>query len=147
MRADSIIFGEEGNEIFSVRMRRNVFDGGEMAREIEDMKSSCLKAKEGTRSDLRDLNSSTPTRTSPKRRMPVLGKSWISSFGRLCGGDLRSVFASIEDPLSAEALIEPSAEVPATNVLSTVVIVPPPDPSIFVEDYDNPDPAVLWVFR
>ncbi|GJY56958.1 hypothetical protein Tco_0456073 [Tanacetum coccineum] len=54
---------------------------------------------------------------------------------------LKDVFASIEDPLSAEALIEPSAEVPATNVLSTVVIVPPPDPSISVEDYDNPDPA------
>ncbi|GKA50882.1 hypothetical protein Tco_0744078, partial [Tanacetum coccineum] len=54
---------------------------------------------------------------------------------------LKDVFASIEDPLSAEALIEPSAEVPATNVLSTVVIVPPPNPSISVEDYDNPDPA------
>ncbi|GJZ52226.1 hypothetical protein Tco_0606741, partial [Tanacetum coccineum] len=51
------------------------------------------------------------------------------------------VFASIEDPLSADALIEPSAEVPATNVLSTVVIVPPPNPSISVEDYDNPDQA------
>ncbi|GKA92886.1 hypothetical protein Tco_0814811 [Tanacetum coccineum] len=34
------------------------------------------------------------------------------------------VFVSIDDPLSAEALIEPPAEVPATNVLSTVVIVP-----------------------
>ncbi|GJW99333.1 hypothetical protein Tco_0183247 [Tanacetum coccineum] len=54
---------------------------------------------------------------------------------------LKDVFASIEDPLSAEALIEPSAEVPATNVLSTVVIVPPPNPSISVEDYDNPDQA------
>ncbi|GJW34050.1 hypothetical protein Tco_0054082 [Tanacetum coccineum] len=37
------------------------------------------------------------------------------------------------------ALIEPSAEVPATNVLSTVVIVPPTDPSVSVEDYENPD--------
>ncbi|GKE29490.1 hypothetical protein Tco_1444874, partial [Tanacetum coccineum] len=54
---------------------------------------------------------------------------------------LKDVFASIEVPLSAKALIEPSAEVPATNVLSTVVIVPPPNPSISVEDYDNPDPA------
>ncbi|GJY50308.1 hypothetical protein Tco_0441155 [Tanacetum coccineum] len=54
---------------------------------------------------------------------------------------LKDVFVSIDDPLSAEALIEPSAEVPATNVLSTVVIVPPPDPSVSVEDYDNPDPA------
>ncbi|GKF08091.1 hypothetical protein Tco_0042315, partial [Tanacetum coccineum] len=53
------------------------------------------------------------------------------------------VFTSIEDPLSAEALIEPSAEAPATNVLSTMVIVPPPNPSISVEDYDNPDPAVV----
>ncbi|GKG04843.1 hypothetical protein Tco_0315230, partial [Tanacetum coccineum] len=51
------------------------------------------------------------------------------------------VFASIDDPLSAVALIEPPAEVPATNVLSTVVIVPHADPSISVEDYDNPDSA------
>ncbi|GJX47905.1 glutamate decarboxylase [Tanacetum coccineum] len=36
---------------------------------------------------------------------------------------LKDVFVSIDDPLSAEALIEPPAEVPATNVLSTVVIV------------------------
>ncbi|GJR08355.1 hypothetical protein Tco_0791007 [Tanacetum coccineum] len=43
--------------------------------------------------------------------------------------------------LSAEALIEPPAEVPATNVLSTVVIVPHADPSVSVEDYDNPDSA------
>ncbi|GJS54608.1 hypothetical protein Tco_0627970 [Tanacetum coccineum] len=41
--------------------------------------------------------------------------------------------------LSAEALIEPPVEVPATNVLSTVVIVPHSDPSVSVEDYDNPD--------
>ncbi|GJY88007.1 hypothetical protein Tco_0502635 [Tanacetum coccineum] len=33
------------------------------------------------------------------------------------------------------------AEAPATNVLSTVVIVPPADPSVSVEDYDNPDSA------
>ncbi|GJX25371.1 hypothetical protein Tco_0231667 [Tanacetum coccineum] len=52
---------------------------------------------------------------------------------------LKDVFVSIDDPLSAEALIEPSAEVPATNVLSTVVIVPPTDPSVSVEDYENPD--------
>ncbi|GJS57690.1 hypothetical protein Tco_0652474 [Tanacetum coccineum] len=57
---------------------------------------------------------------------------------------LRDVFASIEAPLSAEALIEPSAEVPATNVLSTVVIAPPPDPSISVEDYDNLTPQVVF---
>ncbi|GJT67858.1 hypothetical protein Tco_1019338 [Tanacetum coccineum] len=31
--------------------------------------------------------------------------------------------------------------VPATNVLSTVVIVPHTDPSVSVEDYDNPDSA------
>ncbi|GJZ66234.1 hypothetical protein Tco_0622930 [Tanacetum coccineum] len=49
-----------------------------------------------------------------------------------------TLFVSIDDPLSAEALIEPPAEVPATNVLSTVVIVPPTDPSVSVEDYDNP---------
>ncbi|GKD19243.1 hypothetical protein Tco_1208401 [Tanacetum coccineum] len=34
---------------------------------------------------------------------------------------LKDVFVSIDDPLSAEALIEPPAEVPATNVLSTEV--------------------------
>ncbi|GJT92689.1 hypothetical protein Tco_1081534 [Tanacetum coccineum] len=49
------------------------------------------------------------------------------------------VFASIDDPLSAEALIEPPVEVPATNVLSTVVIVPHSGPSVSVDDYDNPD--------
>ncbi|GJU85426.1 hypothetical protein Tco_1292972 [Tanacetum coccineum] len=54
---------------------------------------------------------------------------------------LKDVFMSIDDPLSAEALIEPPAEVPATNVLSTVVIVPHTDPSVSVEDYDNPDSA------
>ncbi|GJV32934.1 hypothetical protein Tco_1393334 [Tanacetum coccineum] len=54
---------------------------------------------------------------------------------------LKGVFVSIDDPLSAEALIEPPAEVPATNVLSTVVIVPHADPTVSVEDYDNPDSA------
>ncbi|GJU30442.1 hypothetical protein Tco_1174031 [Tanacetum coccineum] len=54
---------------------------------------------------------------------------------------VKGVFTSIDDPLSAEALLEPPAEVPATNVLSTVVIVPPADPSVSVEDYDNPDLA------
>ncbi|GJT05511.1 hypothetical protein Tco_0839973 [Tanacetum coccineum] len=39
------------------------------------------------------------------------------------------------------ALIELPAEVPATNVLYAVVIVPHTDPSVFVEDYDNPDSA------
>ncbi|GKC86098.1 hypothetical protein Tco_1141815 [Tanacetum coccineum] len=52
---------------------------------------------------------------------------------------LKDVFVSIDDPLSVEALIEPPVEVPATNVLSTVVIVPPYGPLVFVEDYDNPD--------
>ncbi|GJY50892.1 hypothetical protein Tco_0441739 [Tanacetum coccineum] len=56
---------------------------------------------------------------------------------------LKDVFTSIEDPLSAEALVGPSAEVPSTNALSTVVIVPPSDPSLSVEDYDNPSPAVM----
>ncbi|GJR00882.1 hypothetical protein Tco_0523866 [Tanacetum coccineum] len=41
---------------------------------------------------------------------------------------------SIDDPLSAEALIEPPVEVPATNVLSTVVIVPHSDPSVSVRN-------------
>ncbi|GKC55773.1 hypothetical protein Tco_1083371, partial [Tanacetum coccineum] len=52
---------------------------------------------------------------------------------------LKDVFVSIDDPLSAEALIEPPVEVPATNVLSTVVIVPHSGPSVSIEDYDNPD--------
>ncbi|GKC80197.1 hypothetical protein Tco_1130971 [Tanacetum coccineum] len=54
---------------------------------------------------------------------------------------LKDVFVSIDYPLSAEALIEPPVEVPATNVLSTVVIVPHSGPLVFVEDYDNPDLA------
>ncbi|GJR09532.1 hypothetical protein Tco_0792184 [Tanacetum coccineum] len=54
---------------------------------------------------------------------------------------LKDVSVSIDDPLSDEALIEPPVEVPATNVLSTVVIVPHSDPSVSVEDYDNPDLA------
>ncbi|GJT67863.1 hypothetical protein Tco_1019343 [Tanacetum coccineum] len=52
---------------------------------------------------------------------------------------LKDVFVSLDHPLSAEALIEPPIEVPATNVLSTVVIVPPSGPSVSVEDYENPD--------
>ncbi|GJS01662.1 hypothetical protein Tco_0318170 [Tanacetum coccineum] len=52
---------------------------------------------------------------------------------------LKDVFVSIDDHLSAEALIEPPVEVPATNVLSTVVIVPHPGPSVSIEDYDNPN--------
>ncbi|GJU35392.1 hypothetical protein Tco_1183746 [Tanacetum coccineum] len=52
---------------------------------------------------------------------------------------LKDVLISIDDPLSAEALIEPPVEVPATNVLTTLVIIPHSGPSVFVEDYDNPD--------
>ncbi|GJS53507.1 hypothetical protein Tco_0626869 [Tanacetum coccineum] len=52
---------------------------------------------------------------------------------------LKDVFVSLDHPLSAEALIEPPVEVPATNVLSIVVIVPYSGPSIFVEDYENLD--------
>ncbi|GJX87057.1 gypsy type transposase [Tanacetum coccineum] len=52
---------------------------------------------------------------------------------------LKDVFVSLDHPLSAEALIEPPVEVLATNVLSTVVIVPYSGPSISVEDYENPD--------
>ncbi|GKE35039.1 hypothetical protein Tco_1454361, partial [Tanacetum coccineum] len=52
---------------------------------------------------------------------------------------LKDIFVSLDHPLSAKALIEPPVEVPATNVLSTVVIVPHSDPSISVEDYENPN--------
>ncbi|GKE68574.1 hypothetical protein Tco_1526646 [Tanacetum coccineum] len=52
---------------------------------------------------------------------------------------LKDVFVSLDHPLSAEALIEPPVEVPATNVLSTMVIVPHSGPSVSVEDYENPD--------
>ncbi|GJR21244.1 hypothetical protein Tco_0969771 [Tanacetum coccineum] len=52
---------------------------------------------------------------------------------------LKDVFVSLDHPLSAEALIEPPVVVPATNALSTMVIVPYSGPSISVEDYENPD--------
>ncbi|GJR45200.1 hypothetical protein Tco_1313303 [Tanacetum coccineum] len=52
---------------------------------------------------------------------------------------LKNVFVSLDHPLSAEALIEPPVVVPATNALSIVVIVPHFGPSVFVEDYENPD--------
>ncbi|GJY27606.1 hypothetical protein Tco_0403373 [Tanacetum coccineum] len=52
---------------------------------------------------------------------------------------LKDVFVSLDHPLSVEALIEPPVEVPATNVLSTVVIVPHSGPSVSVEDYENPN--------
>ncbi|GJV44037.1 hypothetical protein Tco_1428573 [Tanacetum coccineum] len=52
---------------------------------------------------------------------------------------LKDVFVSLDHPLSAEALIEPPVVVPATNALSTVVIVPYSGPSVSVEDYENPD--------
>ncbi|GKD81387.1 hypothetical protein Tco_1348226 [Tanacetum coccineum] len=42
---------------------------------------------------------------------------------------LKDVFVSIDDPLSAEALIEPPVEVPVTNY----------GPSVSVEDYENLD--------
>ncbi|GJU52632.1 hypothetical protein Tco_1226346 [Tanacetum coccineum] len=51
----------------------------------------------------------------------------------------KDLFVSLDDPLSVEALIEPPVEVPVTNVLSTVVIVPHSGPSVSVEDYENPD--------
>ncbi|GKG55782.1 hypothetical protein Tco_0574676, partial [Tanacetum coccineum] len=38
-----------------------------------------------------------------------------------------------------EALIEPPVVVPATNALSTVVIVPHSGPLVSVEDYEYPD--------
>ncbi|GKF06503.1 hypothetical protein Tco_0037171 [Tanacetum coccineum] len=52
---------------------------------------------------------------------------------------LKDAFASLDHPLSAEALIEPPIVVPATNTLSTMVIVPHSGPSVFMEDYENPD--------
>ncbi|GKA65199.1 hypothetical protein Tco_0764906 [Tanacetum coccineum] len=54
---------------------------------------------------------------------------------------LKDIFVSIDDLLSDEALIEPPTEVPAINVLSTVVIASHTDPFVSVEDYDNPDLA------
>ncbi|GJV79141.1 hypothetical protein Tco_1515011 [Tanacetum coccineum] len=51
----------------------------------------------------------------------------------------QDVFVSLDHPLSSEALIEPPIVVPATNALSTVVIVPHSGPSVSVEDYENPD--------
>ncbi|GKC98483.1 hypothetical protein Tco_1168758 [Tanacetum coccineum] len=46
---------------------------------------------------------------------------------------LKDVFVSSDDPLSAEALIEPPAEVPSTTVLSTVVIIPHVNASLCLE--------------
>ncbi|GKF19469.1 hypothetical protein Tco_0068107, partial [Tanacetum coccineum] len=90
-----------------------------------------------------------------KQDMVIIGSQALSVALDICRGRvkkiernlieripfLKDVFVSIDDPLSAEALIEPPAEVPATNVLSTVVIVPHADPSVSIEDYDNPDSA------
>ncbi|GKC40202.1 hypothetical protein Tco_1052586, partial [Tanacetum coccineum] len=55
------------------------------------------------------------------------------------GSQALSVALDIYHPLSVEALIEPSVVTPATNVLSTVVIVPRPGPSVSMEGYENPD--------
>ncbi|GJT32185.1 hypothetical protein Tco_0922604 [Tanacetum coccineum] len=52
---------------------------------------------------------------------------------------LKDVFVSLDHPLSTKVLIEPPVVTPATNVLSTVVIVPHPGPSVSVQDYENPD--------
>ncbi|GJZ58487.1 hypothetical protein Tco_0613981 [Tanacetum coccineum] len=52
---------------------------------------------------------------------------------------LKGVFVSLDYLLSAEALIKPPVVVPATNALSTVVIVPHFSPYVSVEDYENPD--------
>ncbi|GKA68087.1 hypothetical protein Tco_0768004 [Tanacetum coccineum] len=53
---------------------------------------------------------------------------------------LKRVFVSLDQPLSAEALIEPPVEVPATNVFYLpLVIVPSLLVFCFVEDYENPD--------
>ncbi|GKA28266.1 hypothetical protein Tco_0714434 [Tanacetum coccineum] len=142
-------------------------------REIEDLKSQLLKAKEirgvnstpcsgflgggplesiiaGKDQELSDLGASSSSLRSENQRWELkLGRQALSVALNVCRGRvekmernlierlpfLKDVFASIEDPLSAEALIEPSAEVPATNVLSTVVIAPPPDPSISAKQY------------
>ncbi|GKG32155.1 hypothetical protein Tco_0427105 [Tanacetum coccineum] len=41
-------------------------------------------------------------------------------------------------------LVQPEKSARSSHhLVSTVVIAPPPDPSISVEDYDNPDPAVV----
>ncbi|GJR88426.1 hypothetical protein Tco_0212437 [Tanacetum coccineum] len=56
---------------------------------------------------------------------------------------LKDIFAPLDQHLSAEALTiipEASIEPPVvTNALSTVVIIPHSDPSVSVEDYENPD--------
>ncbi|GJS59161.1 hypothetical protein Tco_0653945 [Tanacetum coccineum] len=59
---------------------------------------------------------------------------------------LKDVFVSIDHPLSAEALTilpetptEPPVTALTTTALSTVVVHPSFDPSLSVEDYENPD--------
>ncbi|GKA56559.1 putative gypsy type transposase [Tanacetum coccineum] len=59
---------------------------------------------------------------------------------------LKDVFVSIDHPLSAEALTilsetptEPPVTALTTTALSTIVVRPSFDPSLLVEDYENPD--------
>ncbi|GJU11269.1 hypothetical protein Tco_1133665 [Tanacetum coccineum] len=101
--------------------------------------------------DLRDFQLMVPVHHKQDR--VVIGSQALSVALDICRGRvekmernlverlpfLKDVFVSLDHPLSAEALIEPPVEVPATNVLSTMVIVPHSSPSVSVEDYENPN--------
>ncbi|GKB18165.1 hypothetical protein Tco_0852088 [Tanacetum coccineum] len=116
---------------------------GQAGRCLTDLKAYIPFAEDDFNSairHLRDLNFPLLQELSNKRD----ASTWdIMDLLRLddAVAETLDVFVSIDDPLSAEALIEPPAEVPATNVLSTVVIAPHTNPSVSVEDYDNPDLA------
>ncbi|GKB24933.1 hypothetical protein Tco_0864334, partial [Tanacetum coccineum] len=116
---------------------------GQAGRCLTDLEAYIPSAEDDFNSairDLRDLNFPLLQELSDKKDASTWDIMDILRLDDIVAETL-DVFVSIEDPFSAEALIEPSVEVPATNVLSTMVIVPPPDPFVFVEDYNNPYPS------
>ncbi|GKC80430.1 hypothetical protein Tco_1131204 [Tanacetum coccineum] len=114
---------------------------GQAGRCLTDLEAYIPSAEDDFNSairDLRDLNFPLLQELSDKKD----ASTWdIMDLLRLDDtvAETLDVFVSIDDPLSAEALIELPAEVPSTNVISTVIIIPHTDPSVSVEDYDNPD--------
>ncbi|GJY37379.1 hypothetical protein Tco_0422757 [Tanacetum coccineum] len=171
----------QGKSMFLIGM-----DGDPRSKEIEDLKSQLLKAKEESAelkvTDLESTSAEKDHALSPSGHLYFLevlepkvfvlsfrNSTWEAlghafGFGRaiierdcrraiaaglsnwqrcrcltdleayipLCDDDFNSVIRNI-------SLMKPPAEVPSTNVLSTVVIIPRAGPSVSVEDYDNPD--------
>ncbi|GJS08260.1 hypothetical protein Tco_0365056 [Tanacetum coccineum] len=118
---------------------------GQAGRCLADLEAYIPSAEDDFNSairDLRDLNFPLLQELSNKKDASTWEIMDLLRLDDIVAETLGRYLHPLENPLSL-CLIGPSAEVPATNVLSTVVIVPPPDPSISVEDYDNPDPAVV----